>query len=242
MTYGDGSTARGKVYDDTLTIGELKAYGQAVGSATTSTLGDESAGIAGMAFPSLSQFKRDPFMQTLIKQGVISQGIFAFGLSKTDARLDVGGVDRASYRDSLNYVDVDTSTGFWTISAGTLNGVPLLSSIVDTGTTLVIGPPVDVSIICLEAGGIIVPYGSDVFCGYRADQPTPVFTFEFNGVKYQPSPDAVRFTDDGPIILTGFVGSSIGILDGWILGDVFLRDLYAAFDIDNGRVGFAPRS
>ena len=241
VAYGDGSQAQGKIYDDTLTVAGLKAYNQAVGDATQSSLGDESAGIAGMAFPSIAQFQRDPFFYTLKKQGAIQQGVFAFALSKSNSRLDLGGLDPAAYKGDMNWIDIDSSNGFWETSKGTLNGMPLLTSILDTGTTLIVGPPHQVATICLQAGGIASAEGPNVFCTYTRDMPRPIFTFEFNGQKYEISEDAENFDEDNGVILTGLVGSTLGLADGWILGDVFLRDLYVAFDVDHSRAGFGRR-
>ncbi|KDN47745.1 acid protease [Tilletiaria anomala UBC 951] len=241
VQYGDGTSASGKIYNDTLTVAGLQAFGQAVGDATSSDIGSESAGISGMAFPSIAQFQRDPFFYTLRKQGAVSRGVFGFGLSKENARLDLGTLDSDSYEGDINWVTIDDSNGFWQTSQGTLNGVPLLTSIIDTGTTVIVGAPDQVSLICLQAGGIVIAEGTDIFCGYVEGMAPPQFTFEFNGQQYMLSRDAIDFAQDGPLILTGIVGSGIGLLDGWVLGDAFLRNLYAAFDIDNIRAGFAPR-
>lgn len=50
------ATASGPIYQDTVSIAGLTATGQAIGSATQSTLSDQgNEGIAGMAFESISQ-------------------------------------------------------------------------------------------------------------------------------------------------------------------------------------------
>jgi cathepsin D len=159
VAYGDGTMATGTVYRETVTIGGLKVKNQAVGAADQSTLDDTSSnGISGFGFPSIAQFKADPVWVTLYKQGKLgSKAQFAFGLSRTKARLDLGGVDKASYSGSLVYSKVDSSSGFWQ-TPGTLNGkainavsssggaepdLPLtclLLQIIDTGTTVVVGP------------------------------------------------------------------------------------------------------
>jgi len=42
-------------------------------------------------------------------------------------------------------------------------------------------------------------------------------------------------------MIASVIGADIG-LDGWIVGDSFLQDVYAVFDLGGKRVGFAPKA
>ncbi|PWO01062.1 acid protease [Tilletiopsis washingtonensis] len=247
VAYGDGTMATGTVYRETVTIGGLKVKNQAVGAADQSTLDDTSSnGISGFGFPSIAQFKADPVWVTLYKQGKLgSKAQFAFGLSRTKARLDLGGVDKASYSGSLVYSKVDSSSGFWQ-TPGTLNG-KAINAIIDTGTTVVVGPPADVLQICLAAGGtpIVTPSGTSVqvLCGYTPLY-RPKFVFTFGGASYTLSAESEAFAEQDGLTIAGIIGADIGLANAWIVGDTFLQNVYAAFEGlqgGNTRVGFAPR-
>lgn len=253
----DGTTASGPIYNETVTVGGLEAIQQAVGAANLSTLMNNGADvISGMAFPSIAQFKRDPFFFTLLKQKAVAKGIFAFGLSRNNARLDLGGLDSGSYTGQIAYSKVDNSGGFWQ-THGQLNGLNI-KAIIDTGTSVVIGPPLAVAAACIAAGGqVTADLSLEVLCLYDANK-VPKFTFSefvppvlrlrlhnkkhmtdpdsftphqpaFGSGSYTLSNDSLAFTTMNGKIVAGVIGSTIGIEDGWIVGDTFLQNVYAAF-------------
>ncbi|PWN28836.1 acid protease, partial [Jaminaea rosea] len=115
ISYGDGTTASGPVYTDNFYISDLAVKNQALGVANGASLGlPGAAGISGMAFKSISQFKMDPFFYTLVKQAKIPD-VFAYALRRTPgaSKLFLGGVDKSSYKGKLTNVPVNSANGFW---------------------------------------------------------------------------------------------------------------------------------
>ncbi|PWN45922.1 acid protease [Ceraceosorus guamensis] len=243
VRYGDGTQATGEIYTDNISVGGLTATGQAIGQARQSTLDASSSdGISGMAFPSIAQFKADPFYVSLIKQGKLDKPQFGFGLYPQGARLDLGFFNSGSYKAPLKFTNVNKAQGFWQISGAKLNGASLGDNvIVDTGTTIVLGPPLQVAGICLAAGGVPLYQGGEVLCGYAIG--TPKFTFNVAGLDVTLSEQSQLLTTQGFFKIAGIVGADIGLQNGWILGDTFLQNVYAGFDYSAGganpRVGFA---
>ena len=119
-------------------------------------------GLLGMGYQTISDFNSPPFVQTLIAQGKTTQPVFAFKLASSGSELYIGGVNSALYTGSFTYAPVTTKVSFpsaffrkhyltsvltkayWQVNmdSATANGKPSVgsvTSIIDTGTTLVIG-------------------------------------------------------------------------------------------------------
>ena len=97
----------------------------------------------GMAFQSISDYNASPFFQTLVSEGTVSDSVFGFKLSSSGAELYLGGTDSDLVSGDFTYVSV-AQEGYWQVdmdglSVGGSQVVSSTSSIIDTGTTLIVG-------------------------------------------------------------------------------------------------------
>lgn len=150
VQYGDGSTASGPVYSDSVTVGGLTATGQTFGTATTLTgnFGSSpSDGLVGMAYPALSQLGVSPFFNTLWSEGRVAANSFSFRLATQNSaasELYLGGLNSAKYvAGTTGYTPVISQT-YWAINTNVavngqaVSGLGTLAAIADTGTTLIV--------------------------------------------------------------------------------------------------------
>ncbi|KAE8216509.1 hypothetical protein CF327_g316 [Tilletia walkeri] len=240
VQYGDRSKASGQIYRETVSIGGVMAINQSFGSANTSTIinrGNE--GIAGMGFKSISRFGTEPFYQTMFDQKSVSSNLFGFGLWAQGARLDLGHFP-ARYAKSLVYSPVDSSKGYWLANFQVTGLSQTQTGAIDTGTTLIIGPPEAVRTIFKSLGIKVVEKGGQVWGTYPVDK-VPTLSFTFGGHAFTVGKDALSFTDANGQTTCGFIGADLGVGPPWIIGGCFLQDVYAVFDAGNSRVGFAPK-
>jgi len=251
LPYGSG-TVIGYISQDVATWGGLNIQGQQFGESIEEP-GDIWAespfdGILGMGYPVLSMPSGivPPFDQ-LMAQKLVAQPVFSTYLSsqgRNTSVLVLGGIDDDYYTGSINYVGlsiIQPLLGYWLItgtdikSNGTSLGIcPFCLLVVDTGTSIITGPPGYVEPL-IAAVGTVNPD-----CSNRDKLPTISFTI--NGIDMTLTPEFyVIFTDDGTGKMTcqlGIEEADIG-LPFWILGDPFLRQYYTIFDRGQNQVGFA---
>src|ERR1700761_5329764 len=97
-----------------------------------------------MAFPQIAVMSTTPpLFNTLIAQKQTAAGVFGFKLASTGSELFLGGVDTALIKGALTSVPV-TTQGYWQVTMDSVNvngrsTVAKTQSIVDTGTTLIVG-------------------------------------------------------------------------------------------------------
>jgi len=251
LPYGSG-TVLGYVSQDNVIMGGLTIKGQQFGE-TTAEPGDVWAespfdGLLGLAFPVLSMPPGvvPPFDQ-LMNQNLVAQPLFSSYLAsqgKNTSVLILGGIDETYYTGNINYAPlslVQPLLGYWLITGTDIkaNGKSLgvcayCLLIVDTGTSILTGPPGLVDPL-ISAIGTVEPD-----CSNRNKLPT--ISFQINGIDMTLEPEFyVIYTDDG----TGNNTCQLGIeslnpgLPLWILGDPFLRKYYTIFDRGQNQVGFA---
>lgn len=143
-----------------------------------------------MAFESIAQFKSSPFFQTLYAQGAVPKNLFSFGLWTEGARLDLGLIDESAYTGSITYSKVDESQGFWTTSFKINNGNSTQSGIIDTGTTLIMGPVSEVKALFKKLGVQTIEQQGEVYGLYDPNNP-PKVTLTFNKKDFTLSADAL---------------------------------------------------
>lgn len=154
VTYGDGSTASGDVYDDTVVVGGLAVPNQAVELASSVssefTSDPDCDGIFGLGFIALNNIKpikRTNYFFTATQQGNIKRTVFTADLRKgKPGSYDFGTVDGSKFTGDITYTAVDNSRGYWgfTSSGYGIGNSPFTSTpmvgILDTGTSILLLP------------------------------------------------------------------------------------------------------
>ncbi|GAA5991551.1 hypothetical protein JCM10908_005758 [Rhodotorula pacifica] len=252
VQYGDGSTASGPVYSDSITVGGVTATGQTFGTATTLTgnFGSSpSDGLIGMAYPSLSQLGVSPFFNTLYSEGRVASNSFSFKLSAGNAaasELYLGGQNSAKYvAGTTGWTPVISQT-YWAINANvavngaSVSGLGQLAAIADTGTTLIVVPTADAQTFWASVPGSAPYSGGGGYYTFPC-RSTPSVTFQFPGSSTKwatPYINLGTVSYGSPLCVGAIVGQDSG-LNAWILGDSFLKGVYSTFDFANNRVGFS---
>ncbi|KAF9220239.1 acid protease [Gyrodon lividus] len=244
IRYTNGDDASGTVYTDTVSIGGLTAIDQTLGVASHYSHGLRIArflpdGLMGMAFQSVSVFNESPVFQTLVAQGRTDEPVFAFSLAATRAELYIGGTNPNMYTGNFAWAQV-IQHGFWQVNMDNLvgNGQIVLTNvpcIIDTGTDLIHGVAEDVEALYGVIGGRL---GDDDFYAFPCDD-VPSIVFTFGDTPFSVSAEAFNIGPD-PIDPSYCIGAIVtGVSPLWIVGSVFLSNVYTAFDVANVRVGFA---
>lgn len=251
LSYGDGSTVSGEQYTDTVTIAGLTATKQTLGAAKTYSTGFESSnfpadGLMGMGFKSISDYNANPVFQTLVANDAVDDSVFSFKLSSSGASLFVGGSDTSLYSGDFTYVPV-TQEGYWQVD---LDGVSVdgdsvvnsISSIIDTGTTQIVGDEDNVAAVYKKISGAAEAsqYGDGIYT-IPCDFNTPL-SLTFGGQEFTVDPSTFNLgqaDSSGSACIGGLAADSSLTDEFWIVGDVFLQNVYTAFDVGNSQVGFA---
>ncbi|KAH9929050.1 acid protease [Epithele typhae] len=235
--YGDGSSASGPIYTDTVTVGGIKATGQYFSAVTTESsefTSDVVDGLMGLAFPQLSNLKHKPFFNTAFSQGTAKQNVFGFKLATTGSELYLGGTNSALYTGALEYHPVSPSSlGFWQITGASAfaNGARVASgfqTVIDSGTTIMYGPPAAVKAFYAAVPGAKVFDAANGLYQYPcARAPSVAFSWGPTGKAWAVSKNNFNLGDFG-------LGANV-----WLLGDSFMKNVYTAFSFAQNSVGFA---
>lgn len=254
VTYLDGSTAYGTVYNDTVTLGNMNFTNQAVEAAkfaSDSFVAASYDGMLGLAFDSLNTVK--PKQQRTLFNSISSQlpkPLFT-SLLKHNApgSYDFGYVDTTKYTGAITYANVSTANGWWQFtsqgySIGSGAAVSqAVSAVVDTGTTLMVMPSniVNAYYAKVAGAGYSSAYGAWV---YPCASSMPNFNLIVNGAAQTIPGNLMTY---GPIDYNGNcygglqANDNIGVA---ILGTIFIKSQYVIYDQSTTppRVGFAKQA
>jgi saccharopepsin len=249
IRYGTGAV-EGFVSHDSMEIGGLTIQDQGFGE-TTKMPGFTFAfakfdGIMGLGYDTISVAGVVPPFYNLYQQGLISEPLFSFFLSKSaeseGGSLVLGGVEEDKFEGPLKYAPV-VRKGYWEVSLDSFFvgdedlGIKGTAAI-DTGTSLIALPSAISDMINQQIGatkGFRGIYTVD--CATIPDIPPVIF--EFGGHKFPlEASDYILQTSGGCI--SPFMGLDLPGMKLWIVGDAFLRRYYTVYDMGKNRVGFAP--
>ena len=259
ISYGDGSSASGTVGTDSLDIGGLIIKNQSIELANTlstefaSGAGD---GLLGLAFGSINTVTPKPVatpVENLIADQEIpaDQELFTANLGsyrdasdpdKGESFYTFGFIDQDVLKTAgvtqPFYTPVDNSQGFWMFdsASATVNGKTISRSgntaIADTGTTLAL-----IDDATCKAIYDAIPGGTydSTQQGYlfpntvTADQ-IPVVTVAVGTEQFTINKEDLSFADAGNGMVYGGIQSR-GDMTFDILGDTFLKSIYAVSDL-----------
>lgn len=236
-------TFSGHVYQDTFSVGSLSANKASIGRVEQGgNIVDGANGLIGLGYPALSSFgsQYPPVFDTLINNNALDSKVFGFALGPTgSASLVLGGTDTSKYTGSITYTALSRQA-YWQVPS-TVNGQSV-SSIVDSGTTLIIADTGSGS-----AQTFFKKIGAQTFTqdgvlyGAVSCTSPPAVTFNFGGksVTLTKSASIYGQTNDGRCVLS-VVGSNVG-QNAWINGDPLFLSSYVVFDRSRNAVGFATR-
>lgn len=263
VVYGSGACT-GYLSTDTLNWGGLEVPKQTFAEVTdASGMGvgykiGHFDGILGLAFdelavcdfPYVPDCVQTPFSR-MIDMGMLDAPMFAFYLGTLKNNVDpvgyageltLGGVDDKYYTGDIAWVPLK-SADYWRIDMDsiTVNGNDVTDpssrvAIVDSGTSLLVGPVDAVSNIASSLNAT-ANFAGEYFVDCDATLPTMVVTIA--GAAYEFEGSDLILESGGQCLLLLMSIDLTGTGVDWILGDVFMRKYYSVFDYSNQRVGFA---
>nr|CDJ84599.1 Peptidase A1 domain containing protein [Haemonchus contortus] len=183
---------------------------------------------------------RFPSLETICPEAV-----FAFWLNRDlfnnviGGELTLCGIDPTHYQGKIAWEPLISET-YWQIQLGglTVNGQQIIDgpvgAIVDSGTSLIVGPPALVEEIQQAIGAD--EYGS-IDCSTIPSLPPITFIIGGTELTLTANHYVMQYTDG--TCTSGFMESENLPDNSWVLGDVFIGTFYSIFDHANKRVGFA---
>ena len=254
ISYGDGSSASGNVYTDTVDVGGTTVTGQAIELAETISsefASDESDGLLGLAFSSINTVTPDQ-QQTFFANAetLLDSPLFTANLKKGEpGSYNFGYIDDSEYTGDITYTAVDNSQGFWgftadgyTVGTGSATSESI-AAIADTGTSLLLLPDDIVSAYYAQVDGA-ENSSSDGGYVFSCDATLPDISFSIAGYNAVVPGSYMNYApvSAGSSSCFGGIQSDSGV--GFsIFGDVFLKSQFVVFSDASGgpQLGFAAK-
>uniref|UniRef100_A0A8C9NKT7 Embryonic pepsinogen-like n=1 Tax=Serinus canaria TaxID=9135 RepID=A0A8C9NKT7_SERCA len=248
--YGTGEM-EGIVGSDTITVASLVDTNQLFGLSTAEPgrffVHVQFDGILGLGYPNLAADGITPVFDNLVNQSLLQENLFSVYLSREAAGSVVifGGIDESCFTGPIHWIPVSYQ-GYWQISMDSQEVACAggCQAIIDTGTSLVAGPPSGIRSIQSALGARQGEYGE--VRGLWSPWLLP-FPWEMGGhgppgqckkrfPTFAQFPSRAQMQHNEGSCMSSFQDTSG---DLWILGDVFIRVYYSIFDRANNRVGLA---
>ena len=247
LTYGTG-TVSGMIYNDTV---KLAGMSLPLSFGLASTTSDDFStypmdGILGLGRPMSSNMNSPSVMEIIEASKALPQNLLGISLQRngdgsTSGELSFGAPDTSKYTGDLLYVSTDYNGSLWEIPIGdtAVNGASCHFSgkrgIVDSGTSFLLLPPSDAKTLHdLIPNSVLASDGYCVPCSSSMPLQITISNTLFN----VSSKDWVGSPiNGGSMCSSNVIARQTFGPDQWLIGDVFLKNVYAVFDFDKNRIG-----
>ena len=159
-----------------------------------------------------------------------------------DGQITFGSIDTTRYTGNLNYISTSPGSDMWEIPVtdalvdGSACAFTGRSAVIDTGTSYILMPFQDaLTLHDLIPGTAHAGEDFTIPCDATAE-----VQFTFGGVTYSVGPQDYLGKPSGSdtsLCNSNIIGHQAFGPDQWILGDVFLKNVYAVFDFDRNKIG-----
>ncbi|GJN73363.1 hypothetical protein PLIIFM63780_007427 [Purpureocillium lilacinum] len=245
ISYGSG-TVRGTLATDTISLAGVSfTYNFGLASNTSDDFTRFAFdGILGL---SMSQGANDNFIKSMGDAKKLDKNMFSIALNRASdgtntGEIRFGSTNSDKYTGDITYTSVSSSDGDWAIPiddmayGGSKAQAGGVKSYIDTGTSFIFGPA-----DLVKKVHSVIP-GSESSDGLTYTVPcdsNKPLTLTFSGVDFTISPtDWVSPKDSSGKCTSNVYGHEV-VTGAWLLGDTFLKNVYAVFDKDQKRIGFA---
>lgn len=257
VSYGTGHVA-GSIIQDNIIVAGLKLTNHVFGVATLESTDFSSNqtpfdGLMGLAQSTLSQQGKPTPIESLAAAGLVTAPIVSYKISRLSddpngGEITFGALDNTKFDQStLVKVPNINTQGFWeaSLDGALVNGVDTgltgRTTILDTGTTLMVVPANDAAVIHKNVpgaqpdgqGGFTVPCttNASVALTYAGQS----FTIESQDLAFQP----VDSKDPQGTCVSGIASGTVGSANQWLVGDTFLKNAYFSTDVQANTISLA---
>ncbi|KAF7543716.1 hypothetical protein G7Z17_g10518 [Cylindrodendrum hubeiense] len=247
IAYGSGKVS-GTLATDTFNLAGMSFQYQ-FGLATTTSDQFVQFAFDGILGLSLNTGANENFLETVAASNDIDKNIFCIALNRAEdgtntGEISFGSTNKDKFTGDITYTSLEDGED-WSIKLddmsydGTGAGVGGLPSYIDTGTSFIFGPADSVTALHSLIPGA---HSSDnttwtVPCDSDKD-----LTIGFSGVNYVISPeDWISPKSKSGTCTSNIYGHEV-VKGAWLLGDTFIKNVYAVFDKDGRRIGFADNA
>ncbi|KAJ3877629.1 putative aspartic protease [Lentinula edodes] len=250
IQYGDGSSVSGPIYDDTVTVAGITVTEQTLSAVTELSSdfeNDPTDGVFGFAYPKISNLQANTFFVNAFLQNAVSSNEFSLFLASSGSELFLGGTNPKKYSGVPEFHNVDLSTGFWQISGasityGSSTVVSGFQTIIDSGTTIMYGPPAAVKKFYAKISGSQLYDATNGLYSFPCSTSSSI-SFSWGGKSFAISSKNFNLgqTGTGSAQCVGaLAGLDLGLGSStWLLGDSFMKNVYTVFSFEQNAVGFA---
>jgi hypothetical protein len=259
ITYGTGAVSGSIVTDNIVVAGiHLDAHTFGITDKESADFADDSTpydGLMGLALGTASNQGALTPPEAMAKKGLIKEAIVSYKISravdgKHDGEITFGGMDDSKFiASTLVTVDNISKSGFWEAKVGVIavdgkdTGLTGRSAILDTGTTLVLAPPDDAQLV----HDLIPGSKSDGMGGFTVPcNTTATVSMTFGGGLFTIDPRDLKTSPvdgDDPTgdCVSGIVADrqSDDSPTQWLVGDVFLKDVYFSTNVNKMSISLA---
>lgn len=244
IAYGSGKVS-GSLVKDTISIAGM-SFKYQFGLATTTSDQFVQFAFDGILGLGIKDGANENFLSVMDEANAVDSNIFCVALNRAsdgtnEGEISFGSTNEDKFEGEIAYSDLSHGDD-WAINVdemaynGKKAGVGGIVAYIDTGTSFIFGPEDLVKKLHDAIPGSSSSDGTTYSVPCDSDG---TLTFTFSGVDYEVSAsDWISPKNNNGLCTSNIYGHEV-VKGAWLLGDTFLKNVYAVFDKDKRRIGMS---